>query len=389
MPTTAIITAGGIGQRMGGTTPKQFLPLAGAPVLIHTVQAFQRAPSIDKIVIVVPADHIQHTQRIIQDYNLENCQVVKGGTLRQDSVELGMKAAPDADILVIHDGVRPLIAPEIIEKCLNLAREHDAAITAIPVKDTIKSVAGNLITETVDRTSLWQAQTPQAVKRSILEAAYKKANKDNFVATDESSLLENNGLKPHIVLGSEKNIKITHPEDLKVAEALLQEKDMQTGGAFKIGHGYDAHRLVEGRALILGGVTIPHPTGLLGHSDADVLTHALCDALLGAAALGDIGRHFPDSDPQYKGIDSLQLLKKVVELLAEQGLSPGNADITIIAQQPKLAPFLTQMKVNLGKVCRLEESSINIKATTTEEMGFTGRQEGISCHAIVLVQNRS
>ncbi len=383
MTTTAIITAGGTGKRMGGTTPKQFLPLAGTPVLVHTVRAFLQTPCIEQIIVVVPSEHLQHTNLLVQQYKLEKCRVIKGGTLRQDSVEQGMQAANDADYLVIHDGVRPLLTREIIENCLNGAIAHGAAITAIPVKDTLKSVLDGTITKTVDRTNLWQAQTPQAVKKSLLEEAYKKAEKDNFVGTDEASLLENIGCRPAIVSGSEMNIKITHQEDLKVAEAFLQERNMQTGCTVKIGHGYDAHCLVEERDLILGGVSIPHPTGLLGHSDADVVTHALCDAFLGAAGLGDIGQHFPDSEPQYKGIDSLKLLKKVTALIAQQDLRAGNADITIIAQQPKLAPYIGQMKDNLAAACLLEHKDINIKATTTEGMGFTGRKEGIACHAVV------
>jgi 2-C-methyl-D-erythritol 4-phosphate cytidylyltransferase/2-C-methyl-D-erythritol 2,4-cyclodiphosphate synthase len=383
MSTSAIITAGGSGQRMGGTTPKQFLPLAGVPVLVHTVRAFQRTPAIDQIILVVPAEHLEFANLLVQQYNLKRCRVIMGGILRQDSVEQGLQAASEAEYLVIHDGVRPLVSPALIEKCLKGAMTHGAAITALPVKDTLKAVFDQTITETVDRTNLWQAQTPQAMKRSLLAEAYRQAKQDNFVGTDEASLLEHIGCKAAIVTGSEMNLKITHPEDLNLAEALLLEKKMSSICPVRIGHGYDAHALVRERDLILGGVSVPHSKGLLGHSDADVVTHALCDALLGAAGLGDIGRHFPDSEAQYKGIDSLKLLKKVMELLGRQGLQPGNADITIIAQQPKLAPYLDQMRDNLAAVCLLEQKEINLKATTTEGLGFTGRQEGIACHAVV------
>lgn len=387
MTTTAIITAGGIGQRMGTTTPKQFLPISGLPVLVHTILAFQHTPSIDRIILVVPSGHMQHTSLMVQKHKLEKCSIVIGGVLRQDSVALGMAAAIDADYLVVHDGVRPLVTPEIIEKCLSVAIQHGAAITAIPVKDTLKLVLNGTISQTVARADIWQAQTPQAVKKSILEEAYQKANKDNFVATDEASLLENIGVHPVIVSGSEMNIKITNPEDLKMAEAFLRERKMKEDGIIKVGHGYDAHRLVGERDLILGGVHVPHSQGLLGHSDADVVTHALCDAFLGAAGLGDIGQHFPDSDPQYKGIESLQLLKIVADLIGQQNLHLGNADITIVAQHPKLGPYFGQMIDNLAAACLVDKESINIKATTTEGMGFTGRQEGIACHAIVTLQN--
>jgi 2-C-methyl-D-erythritol 4-phosphate cytidylyltransferase/2-C-methyl-D-erythritol 2,4-cyclodiphosphate synthase len=297
-----------------------------------------------------------------------------------------MQSAGAADYLIIHDGVRPLVSAAIIENCLKAAIAHGAAITAIPAKDTLKSVLAGTVATTIDRTNLWQAQTPQAMKKNLLEEAYQKAKKENFIATDEASLLENIGCKPAVVMGSAMNIKITHQEDLQAAEAFLREKQMQTGCTIKIGHGYDAHRLVADRALILGGVSVPHSKGLLGHSDADVVTHALCDALLGAAGLGDIGRHFPDTDPQFKGIDSLRLLRKVMELITRMALRPGNADITIIAQQPKLAAFLGKMQENLAEICLLNKDSLNLKATTTEEMGFTGRQEGIACHAVVTLQ---
>jgi 2-C-methyl-D-erythritol 4-phosphate cytidylyltransferase/2-C-methyl-D-erythritol 2,4-cyclodiphosphate synthase len=218
----------------------------------------------------------------------------------------------------------------------------------------------------------------------LLERAYEYAEATEFIGTDEASLLEHAGVSVSVVMGSEKNIKITRPEDLRIAAALLQDY-REKGDAMRIGHGFDAHRLVEGRKLILGGVDIPYELGLAGHSDADVLVHALMDALLGALGAGDIGRHFPDTDEQYRGADSLKLLERVMELVAARKMRLVNADITVVCQQPKLAPHLATMQGNLAAVCGASPEQINIKATTTEKMGYTGRGEGIAVHAVVLL----
>lgn len=385
-PAAAIITAGGIGRRMGGTTPKQFLLLKGIPILIRTITAFQQAACFQSIILTVPAAHLDTATTLLNSHGLASaCQIVVGGETRQESVQAGLTAlADDIELVVIHDGVRPLVTQKAIIDCLQAASLHGAAIVAIPIKDTIKEESRGVVQQTVDRKNLWRAQTPQAAKVNLLRHAYDKADHDHFSGTDEASLLERIACPVTIVTGSETNLKITTPEDIIMAEALLAIQKSPAPG-FKIGHGYDAHRLVTDRALILGGVTIPHSLGLLGHSDADVLTHALCDALLGAIGAGDLGRHFPDSDPQYKGIDSLQLLAQVIALAASQGYALSNADITVIAQRPKLASFTPKMQKNLAAVCQVSSSAINIKATTTETMGFTGREEGISCHAVVMV----
>jgi len=385
-PAAAIITAGGLGRRMGGSTPKQFLLLHGSPILVRTVKAFLQADCFQSIILTVPASHLDAATALLNSHGLAStCKVVVGGETRQESVQAGLNALnAKIELVVIHDGVRPLVSKEIITNCLQAAALHGAAIAAIPIKDTVKEESQGVVLQTVDRRNLWRAQTPQATRVSLLRQAYEKANRDKFSGTDEASLLERIDCPITIVAGSETNLKITTPEDIVMAEALLaiQEK---ASPHFKIGHGYDAHRLVANRDLVLGGVTIPHSLGLLGHSDADVLTHALCDALLGAIGAGDLGRHFPDSDPQYKGIDSLKLLAKVVALAADQGYAVSNADITVVAQRPKLAAFIPQMQKNLAEVCQVSCSAINVKATTTETMGFTGREEGVACHAVVMV----
>jgi 2-C-methyl-D-erythritol 2,4-cyclodiphosphate synthase len=242
------------------------------------------------------------------------------------------------------------------------------------------------IRHTVERDSLWQAQTPQVVRADLLKEAFAKADRQGFVGTDEAALLEHGGWKVAVVEGSETNLKITRPDDLRMAEALLMKT--QPAQQIRIGHGFDAHRLIAGRSLILGGLEIPHALGLLGHSDADVLTHALCDAILGACGCGDIGRHFPDSDPQYKGISSIKLLAQVIDLAEAKHFRLGNADITVVAEQPKLAPHFPAMQTILAEACRVEPEAINLKASTTEKMGYTGREEGISAHAVVLMASR-
>ena len=381
-----VLPAAGFGSRMGTDVPKQFLELAGEPILIRTIRVFLDHPDVDVIAIVLPAEHLDTARKQILDsfaQNQEQLLFTIGGDTRQQSVHNGLDALP-ADIygILVHDGARPMLTTAVIDRCIEGINEHGAVIAAVPVKDTLKEVEQTTITRTVNRARLWQAQTPQAMRRELLEQAFAHAAATDFIGTDEASLLEHAGIAVHVVEGSEQNIKITRPDDLVLASGLLQKGKT----VMKIGHGFDAHQLVEERKLILGGVEIPYHLGLAGHSDADVLTHALMDAILGALGAGDIGRHFPDSDDNYRGADSLKLLEHVMELAHAQNIELGNCDLTIICQQPKLAPYLAAMKTHLAAACDTAEENINIKATTTEKMGFTGRGEGISAHAVVLMQ---
>ena len=387
-PVGVVLPAGGIGSRFGHSHPKQFLALAGVPILAHTCRAFLQLPEICVLAVAVPAAHSQASIDLLRTHlrpdEYKRLLVTVGGATRQDSVRAGMRLLPpEIELVLVHDAARPLIDRATILRCLEGASRFGAVIAAVPVKDTLKKVAeGGRIIETVDRAQLWQAQTPQAARRPLLERAFAEAERRQFIGTDEASLLEAAGIEVRVVEGSERNFKITRPEDLRVASALVQEQLM-----IKIGHGFDAHRLVSGRQLILGGVRIDYELGLDGHSDADVVAHALTDALLGALGLGDIGRHFPDSDQQYQGIDSLLLLARVQQLAEQQGFGLGNADITIVCQRPKLAPHLARMQANLARCCKVAPTAINIKATTTEKMGYTGRGEGIAAHAVVLMRS--
>lgn len=384
----AIIPAAGSGTRMKLDHPKQYHPLAGSPILIHTIEAFLASPVIGQIIVVVPRDMLEETAELLRKYDLNDprVEITPGGKRRQDSVFNGLQLIhPEIDTVLVHDGARPLVSLQLIEECYLAAVQYGAAIAAIPVKDTLKKGSDKaIITETIDRDGVWQAQTPQAAKLSLLLDAYKKNGDADF--TDEAGLLEKIGIPVKLVEGSDTNLKITRPEDLSIAERLLLKDDMKP--IFKIGHGFDAHRFAASRDLVLGGVTIPHPHGLAGHSDADVLTHAICDALLGALGKGDIGKHFPDSSDSYKNIYSINLLEKVIELVKEEGFILSNLDATIVCQRPKLAGHIEQMREIIAGACGVEPGLINIKATTTEKMGFTGREEGISSHAVVLIQTQ-
>jgi 2-C-methyl-D-erythritol 4-phosphate cytidylyltransferase/2-C-methyl-D-erythritol 2,4-cyclodiphosphate synthase len=366
--------------------PKQYLLLAGEPILVHTVRRFHANAHIGTIVVVVPADCLEMTDNLLAQHGLADPAILitAGGKRRQDSVFNGLNLLADGvDIVLVHDGARPLITDELISRCYHGATRYGAVIAAVPVKDTLKKcTTDQAIESTLDRRDLWQAQTPQAAEYRLLKQAYISI--DERDVTDEASLLESAGIPVRVVEGSETNIKITRPEDLFIAEKIMQTPST---GHPRIGHGFDAHRLVQGRKLVLGGVEIPHDLGLAGHSDADVLTHALCDAILGALGQGDIGRHFPDTDERFLGVYSISLLKQVIELMQTRGYLLGNADVTLVCQAPKLAPFIAGMIENLAKACKTSSERINVKATTTEKMGFTGRMEGISCHAVVLLES--
>lgn len=300
--------------------------------------------------------------------------------------------------MLVHDGARPLVPRTVIDAVIDGCAARGAAIPAVSVKDTIKQIHlsdnGAVVSFTPERSLLRAVQTPQGFDAALLMRAYDACAPDTAV-TDDASLVEALGAPVYIVDGDEMNIKITTPSDLGRAEQLLNRSSADDPGINdpvaaaarvpRTGMGYDVHAFAENRKLILGGVNIPHDRGLLGHSDADVLIHAVMDALLGAAALGDIGKHFPDTDLRYKGISSLLLLGHVSELLSSHGWTIVNIDVTVIAQRPKIAPHIPQMKKIMAEVLKISESQINIKGTTTERLGFTGREEGIASQAVASI----
>lgn len=383
-----IVPAAGAGTRMRRpqARAKQFLPLGGQSVLMRTLHALWQSELFDGVVVVVPeADLASVTDELAVLPFGKSIKVVAGGAERQDSVRLGLAAVPEeAEWVVVHDGVRPLVTPELVARVLEGAREHGAATAAVPVNDTVKRAdADGRVLSTLDREGLWSVQTPQAFAAGSLRRAHERALATGKRFTDDAGMVEALGASVYVVMGDPRNIKLTRAEDFALAESWLERGEPHL---VRMGIGYDVHRLVPGRPLILAGVHVPHEKGLLGHSDADVLAHAITDALLGAAALGDIGTHFPDTDPQYKDADSMELLRRVVALLAEHRYRPVQVDAVLAAQRPRLAPYISQMRENLAQALGLEPSEVGLKATTTEGLGFVGREEGMEARAVVTIR---
>lgn len=370
---------------MGADGNKVYLPVLGRPVLAYVLNAFLACKFIDEIVVVTRQCDIERCSALTGP----NIRVIAGGNTRQASVLEGIQAVT-GDFVLVHDGARAMITPELIRKIWEACIEFGAAVPGVPCKDTLKTLnADGWIAGTMDREKIWHIQTPQAFRTQDLKNAHIYAAGNGVSVTDDCALAEYCNIPVKMVEGSYENIKLTTPEDLAAAEEILRKRGFQeVQKNMRIGQGYDVHKLTEGRDLILCGVKIPYEKGLLGHSDADVALHALADALLGAAALGDIGMHFPDSDPQYKGASSMLLLAEVVRLVRERGYAVANTDVTIVCQRPKLADFIPQMRENVAAVLHTGVEQVNIKATTTEKLGFEGRGEGISAMAVVLLQEK-
>ncbi len=382
----AVVAAAGKGTRAGLGQNKVFQKVAGVSVLTRTLRALEASGAFEGAVLVLAPGERERYEHIAESEGRCPlvCVLAEGGATRAESVARGVALVPEGvDIVAVHDGARPFVTREIVRAAVDSAAEYGSGVISTPVVDTIKRVdAEGLAVETPDRAALRAVQTPQAFRRAELLRAYEAALAAGETATDDAAIWERHVGPVRLVTApwAERNRKLTTREDFMEAERTL--------GGPRVGFGFDAHRLVEGRALVLCGVEIPWEKGLLGHSDADVAVHALMDALLGAAALGDIGRLFPDSDPAYKGISSMKLLDEVVRRLEDLGLRAGNADITITAQRPKLAPYRDRMRANIAAALGLAEDRVNIKATTTEGMGYEGRGEGVSAQAVAMVVPR-
>lgn len=366
-----ILACGGKSLRMGGN--KLLIDCGGIPLIKRTCLSFRGIEEIKRLIIAVPEGDIPFYDELMSDIGISYL-LVAGGKTRQESIHNAVLMAKE-DIIIIHDGARPFLSRELILRSLEDAYRYGSSVACVPAKDTIR-YCDSESSYCPKRENLYTVQTPQSFSRRLYLYAAGMAE-ESF--TDDAQLLDSIGIKPHLTKGEYSNIKITTPEDLMYLKNYSQEE-------LRVGHGYDVHRLVKGRELILGGVKIPYEKGLLGHSDADVLLHALMDALLGAAALGDIGKHFPDSDPSYSGISSMTLLEKVYDLLALAGYKPSNADITVIAQEPKLAGYIQKMRDNISLALGLDRDRISVKATTEEGLGFTGNKEGIAAHAVVTIK---
>jgi len=385
MRVAAIVAAGGLGRRVGTEVPKQFLQIGGRTIVERSVDAFLSHPAIDQVVVVLPEGAVPPAAWSACSKPL---RVVPGGDRRQDSVAAGFAAVDDrCELIVVHDAARPFVDASTISRVIAAAGERGAAIAAVPASDTVKEAAPGappVVRRTVPRDSIWLAQTPQAFARRVLADAIA-LGRAGASGTDEAALAEQAGHVVRLVEGSPGNLKITTPADLAAARALLEPRPAAASLPPRVGAGYDSHRFVDGRPLRLGGIEIPHPQGLHGHSDADALCHAITDAVLGAAALGDIGRHFPDTDARWRGADSVDLLRHAVALVREAGYRVINVDAVVVAERPSLAPHVDRIRARLADVLGVDVAAVSVKGKTNEGMGETGRGEGLVVHAVAML----
>lgn len=378
MHVTAIIAAAGSGSRLGESIPKQFLEIGGRSIVQRAVDAFQAAPRVTDVIVVTRAEAVEPLRASLS--GAKPISVVPGGATRQASVANGLDAvATSASYVLVHDAARPFVSVDVIDRVLDAAIAHGAAIAALPATDTIKRVDGGRILETIPRETIVLAQTPQGFRRDVLASAVA-LGRSGVDGTDEAALAERAGHPVHVVEGDAANVKITTPGDLARA------RNAAIGARTLVGTGYDLHTLVEGRPLLLGGVTVPAERGAFGHSDADVACHAVTDAILGAAAMGDIGRHFPDSDPAWKGASSVDLLARAAEIVRGAGYTVVNVDVTIVLQRPKIAPFIDAIRAGLARPLGLPVERVSVKGKTNEGVDAVGRGEAIAAHAIALVE---
>jgi 2-C-methyl-D-erythritol 4-phosphate cytidylyltransferase/2-C-methyl-D-erythritol 2,4-cyclodiphosphate synthase len=378
---TAIIAAAGAGRRLGAAVPKQLLEIDGRSLLEHSVRAFDAHPGVRDLVVVLPRElaadppaHLRATRKPVA--------LVTGGERRQDSVAHAFDAVPpDTDVVLVHDAARPFVTAGMIARAIDAAARYGAAIVAAPATDTIKRVevsgTSPVVVETIPRETIYLAQTPQAFRRDVLGAAVA-LGRSGVEATDEAMLAERAGHPVRIVEGDAANVKITTAGDLDRARARAAQ-------TMRAGTGYDLHRLVEGRPLILGGVDVPCERGALGHSDADVVCHAATDAILGAAALGDIGRHFPDSDPAWTGASSIDLLRRAAAMVREAGYAIVNVDVVIILERPRIAPFIGRIRDGVADALGIAVDGVSVKGKTNEGVDAVGRGEAIAAHAVALL----
>ena len=378
----AVIVAGGRGVRFGAAKPKQFIEIGGKTILQWSIEKFESISCVKEIVVVLPAG-------FKDEFNKEtggSYIVASGGESRQESVLNGLRKLVDKeiDVVAIHDAARPLVEQSTIEMSFNLAAaENVGALACAPMRDTVKRRdRDGKILETVPRDDLVLAQTPQTFPFGMILDAHERAVRDSFICTDDSSLFEHYGHEVRMVESNFWNLKVTETSDIGFLQYKIDGATM-----YRIGEGYDLHSLQVGRPLILGGIEIPHHKGCYGHSDADALLHAIADAMLGALSLGDIGAHFPDTDPAYKGADSAILLGRVVEMVRKRGWNLVNLDATIIAQAPKLRPHIDSMRARIAEIIDTDMDNISVKATTNEGLDAIGAEEALAARAIVLLNS--
>lgn len=384
----AILAAGGRGIRLGGGVPKQLRALGGSTMLEVSARALLASPLVRQLVVALPAEALDsppaHAVAAL------GAIVVAGGQRRQDSVALAFAAVPaDADVVLVHDAARPFVSPAVVERVARAAATAGAAIAAVSVHDTVKVTTegreGRVITGTIDRSTVFLAQTPQGFRRDVLAKAVA-LGQTGVIATDEAMLAEQTGVAVHVVEGDVTNRKITTDDDWAFAERTIGITNVAPRSTMRIGTGYDLHRLVENRRLVLGGVEIPHAKGLLGHSDADAVCHAVTDAILGAANAGDIGGLFPDTDPTWKDANSLELLRSARARVGEAGYRVVNVDVVVIAEQPKIGPHRAAIAASLAQALDIEPEAVSVKGKTNEKCGEIGQGEAIAVHAVALLE---
>jgi 2-C-methyl-D-erythritol 4-phosphate cytidylyltransferase/2-C-methyl-D-erythritol 2,4-cyclodiphosphate synthase len=379
MSVGVVIVAAGQGARLGGSTPKQFLDVGGQTMLERTVACFDRHGEIDEIVVVLPAELVSEGPSRVGP-TARACRVVAGGARRQDSVRQGLGAlSPAVDVVLVHDGARPFVDAGLISRVIQGVRAGGAVIPAIHARDTVKRVlpGTEVVRETIAREEIWLAQTPQGFSRAIIEET-AALGADQAMATDDGSLAERLGYPVTVVPGSERNVKITTMDDLIAARAAVS-------AAPRVGTGYDLHRLVADRPLVLAGIVIPFERGPLGHSDGDVVCHALVDAMLGAAGAGDIGRHFPNNDPAWAGAPGLDLLGRARAIVGERGWTVASADVTVVLERPKLAPHIDAIRRALAGTLLIDVDGVSVKGKTNEGVDAVGRGEAIASHAVAVL----
>ncbi len=369
---------------MGAGLPKQLMLLGGRAVVARAIAAVGRARQVGVVIVCCPPGMEEEFTRIAEGVALGNpVEVVPGGATRQQSVLAGLRRARElgAEWVVVHDGARPLASSGLVERVLAAARTTGAAVAGMGMVETVKEVEGEFVVRTLDRTRLVSVQTPQAFRLGLVLEALERVEQEGVVVTDEAAAVERIGGKVRVVEGERSNIKLTTPEDMALARAVM-------GLGVRVGVGLDAHRFAPGRVLVLGGVEVEWDMGLEGHSDADVLTHAVMDGLLGAAGLGDIGAMFPPGDPEWKDATSTEMLRLVCRRLEEEGFEPLQVSAVVIAQAPRLKPYIEKMRLRLAEAMGIDPGAVNVAATTTEGMGFTGRGEGIAAMATAVVGGR-
>ena len=384
MHVTAIIAAAGEGRRLGAALPKQLLAIGGRSILERSVAAFAAHDRVDDVIVVLPVELAKAPEECMTRETSATVRVVAGGQRRQDSVANAFDRVSSAsDVVLVHDAARPFVSADLISRAIDAALKYGAAIAAIPARDTVKRVNGTgddlVVSGTIPREAIYLAQTPQAFRRDVLSAAVA-IGRSGVDATDEAMLVERAGHPVHVVEGDPANVKITTTSDLDAARRMAAPP----GGA-RIGTGYDLHRLVDGRPLILGGVTVPSEKGAMGHSDADVVCHAVIDAVLGAACEGNVGHHYPDTDSQWKGASSIQMLRDSVRLTNRRGLRVSNVDVTVILERPKIAPYLDDIRSQLSAALEVPVDCVNVKGKTNEGVDAVGRGEAIAAHAVALL----